>query len=70
MGAERERHDVVRIVEFWMMVHYLRLDGDFDDEGDCVAEGSEVEPSLYVSAFKYETGDCRARFESPDRSEC
>jgi hypothetical protein len=53
-----------------MMVHYFHLDRDFDHKGDCVAEGSEVEPSLYVSAFKYETGDCRARFESPDRSEC
>ena len=43
VGAERERDDVVGIVEFGMMVHHLGLDADQHDIGDGVAEGLEGE---------------------------
>src|SRR5208337_3086223 len=48
MGAERERDDVVRVVELRMMVHHLGLDRDLDDEGDRIAERFQREGRLDV----------------------
>src|SRR5580704_6835872 len=61
MGAERERQDVVGIVELGMMVHHLGLDGDFDNEGDRVAKGLELEAGLDVGRFERPVGQFSQR---------
>src|SRR5580704_4508890 len=61
MRAERKRQDVGGIVELGMMVHHLSLDGDFDNEGDRVAKGLELEAGLDVGRFERPVGQFSQR---------
>ena len=56
MGAERERYDIVGIMEFRMVVHHLRLDRHLHDERDRVAESVECEFESMLGALYDQSG--------------